>query len=74
MARGNFKEPNTHAHIQVPEVVFASYTELHFSTGLCTLSSCLTHEYNYINNPKNWTEAQSYCKEKYTDPVTTLKT
>uniref|UniRef100_A0A8C9SQ44 C-type lectin domain-containing protein n=1 Tax=Scleropages formosus TaxID=113540 RepID=A0A8C9SQ44_SCLFO len=41
-----------------------------YNTGLCTLSSCFTHQYYFVNMSKNWTEARSYCRENYTDLVT----
>ncbi|CAB1346141.1 unnamed protein product, partial [Coregonus sp. 'balchen'] len=40
---------------------------MHFFTGLFTLSSC---PYHYERDPKNWTEAQRYCRKKYTDLAT----
>ncbi|KAJ7997562.1 hypothetical protein DPEC_G00230290 [Dallia pectoralis] len=36
-------------------------------SGLNTLTSCITHQYHLVNMNKTWTEAQSYCREIYTD-------
>ncbi|XP_029555278.1 secretory phospholipase A2 receptor-like [Salmo trutta] len=38
-----------------------------FFSGLSVLPSCLSHQFHFVNISKNWTEAQSYCKQNYTD-------
>ncbi|KAL6491171.1 hypothetical protein MHYP_G00015160 [Metynnis hypsauchen] len=47
----------------------ALYLVLLFS-ALWTLSFCGTRIFYVVNESKNWTEAQNYCREKYTDLVT----
>lgn len=39
-------------------------------TGLCILSLSSPQLYHIVKDVKSWTEAQHYCREKYTDLVT----
>ena len=42
----------------------------HVVLGQCLFLVCPLHVYYFIKGPKTWKEAQSYCRENYTDLAT----
>ena len=39
-------------------------------TAVCGVSAFIPHQYHVVNESKNWTEAQSYCRQTCNDLAT----
>ncbi|KAG9274351.1 C-type mannose receptor 2-like, partial [Astyanax mexicanus] len=50
--------------------LFVIYSKCLLLTGLLALSSCLSRQYYFVNQTKQWTDAQTYCRQIYTDLAT----
>uniref|UniRef100_A0A3Q2PG67 C-type lectin domain-containing protein n=1 Tax=Fundulus heteroclitus TaxID=8078 RepID=A0A3Q2PG67_FUNHE len=51
-------------------VIFHFRVNVHSSTLLFAASSLAERQFYFVNELKNWTEAQTYCREQHADLVT----
>uniref|UniRef100_A0A8B9LFG3 C-type lectin domain-containing protein n=1 Tax=Astyanax mexicanus TaxID=7994 RepID=A0A8B9LFG3_ASTMX len=67
---GRTLEAALHHILKIYIKLFVIYSKCLLLTGLLALSSCLSRQYYFVNQTKQWTDAQTYCRQIYTDLAT----